>query len=238
MNKNFEWVSIGVIADRILKHPLLQDISLESIMGYTLDFIHIMGLPSMYQEETVELVIENYRTVLPANVVSIIQVRDALSNVALRGALSSFYQYDNDETSDFRNETIKDKDGTYKVQGNILYTSFKDGNVVVSYQSIPVDDSGFPMIPNNNVFLRALEFYIKKEWFNIQFDLGRITIQVLNNAQQQYAWSAGQCASEFRMPSLSEMESITNMWTRLLPQSNEFITGFQRLGQKEYLKRQ
>lgn len=132
-------------------------------MGYTLDFIHIMGLPSMYQEGTVELVIENYRTVLPANVVSIIQVRDTLSNIALRGALSSFYQYDNDETSDFRNKTIKDKDGTYKVQGNILYTSFKDGNVVVSYQSIPVDDSGFPMIPNNNVFLRALEFYIKKE---------------------------------------------------------------------------
>ena len=38
------------------------------------------------------------------------------------------------------------------------------------------------------------------------------------------------------MPTLSEMESISNMWTSLLAKNNEFKKGFKHTGAKELIK--
>jgi hypothetical protein len=54
------------------------------------------------------------------------------------------------------------KDLTYKIQGNFIYTSFEEGEIEVSYQAIATDEQGFPLIPDNSSFTRALELYIKK----------------------------------------------------------------------------
>ena len=39
---------ISRIADRIMRHPLMQDISFETIVDYTLDFIQIVGCPQFF----------------------------------------------------------------------------------------------------------------------------------------------------------------------------------------------
>ena len=94
------------------------------------------------------------------------------------------------------------------------------------------------MIPDNSIFLKALELYIKKEWFTIQFDMGKIAPAVLQNVQQEYAWKVGQLNTEFILPSVSEMEAISNMMNQLLPRTNEFRKGFKPLGNREYWKDQ
>ena len=43
---------ISRIADRIMRHPLMQDISFETIVDYTLDFIQIVGCPQFFEEKT------------------------------------------------------------------------------------------------------------------------------------------------------------------------------------------
>ena len=92
------------------------------------------------------------------------------------------------------------------------------------------------MLPDNPIFLKALELYIKKEWFTILFDLGKIQPAVLNNTQQEYAFKAGQCNSEFTIPSPSEMKSISGILNQMVPRVNEFRKGFKDLGNKEFLK--
>ena len=99
-----------------------------------------------------------------------------------------------------------------------------------------MDEEGLPMLPDNPIFLKALELYIKKEWFTILFDLGKIQPAVLNNTQQEYAFKAGQCNSEFTTPSPSEMESISGILNQMIPRVNEFRKGFKDLGNKEFLK--
>ena len=51
------------------------------------------------------------------------------------------------------------------------------------------------------------------------FDEGKINIQVLNNTQQQYAWAVGQAQSDMIRPTIDEMEAISAMWNKLLPES-------------------
>jgi hypothetical protein len=73
----------------------------------------------------------------------------------------------------------KSSNYTYKIQGNCLFTNIQSGDIDVAYIGIPVDEEGFPMIIDNSSYLRALELYIKKQWFTILFDMGKIQGPVL-----------------------------------------------------------
>ena len=60
-----------------MRHPLLRDVPFETILEYTLDFIQIVGCPSLFEEKTTVIKIEDWRGVLPCDYVSMIQVRTA-----------------------------------------------------------------------------------------------------------------------------------------------------------------
>lgn len=106
----------------------------------------------------------------------------------------------------------------------------------ISYKAIPVDDDGYPMLIDNETYLNALEAYIKQKVFTIKFDTGKISAGVLQNAQQEYAWAAGELQNEMTTPSVSEMESITRMWNTMIKPVRQFDNGFRNLGDREYLR--
>ena len=232
MVNNVTYTNIREIASRLTRHPLMDGLTLESIIQYTVDFIGRMGLPPVYYDKVGTVEIKDYRAGLPCDLIAVRQVKDARNNVSLRAATDTFHLMHDDKGFPERQE------GTFKVQGNIIYTSFKEGRLVIAYRAIPTDDEGLPLIPDNPVFLKALELFIKKEWFTILFDMGKIAPAVLQNVQQEYAWSAGQCNMEFTLPSVSEMESISNILNQMIPRTDEFRKGFKPLGDRECLKDQ
>lgn len=235
MVKEYNYINIREALSRVMRHPLLQDVTLEAAVQYVLDFIGIFGMPKLYQDKQEVVHIEDFRGRLPCNCVQINQVKDCKSGVCLRSMTDNFKPREHYETSTgYRIPQEK----TFKTQGQILYTSFKTGDVVISYKAIPVDKDGFPLLIDNSVFLRALEAYIKKEVFTILFDMGKIQAAVLQNAQQQYAWLAGQLQSEFTIPSISEMESIKRSWCTLIQRTTSFNDGFRNNGNQEYIKLQ
>lgn len=224
MVTEFNYINIREVLSRLLRHPLLTDLTLEAAIQYTIDFIAAMGLPNVYINKIASVEIDNYRGVLPCDLISIEQVR--CGNIYLRSM-----------TDTFNGTGINEREeATFKTQGNVIFTSFKTGEVEISYKAIAVDEDGLPMLPDNAIFLKTLELYIKKEWFTILFDMGRITPAVLQNTQQEYAFKAGQCNNEFIIPSISEMESFTRMWNTLVPRTTEFNRGFKHMSDREYIK--
>lgn len=233
MVNNINFVNIRVVLDRLLRNPLLTDLNLETAIQYALDFIGIMGLPNIYIDKVETVKINEYRGKLPCDLVAIDQVRLHHNGVALRGMTDNFngypihsYPYENPERGE----------PSFKTQGGVIFTSIKDTIIDISYKALMLDEDNLPLLPDNAVFLKALELYIKKEWFTILFDMGKISPAVLNNTQQSYAFVAGQCNNEFLIPSVSEMEAITNSWNRLIPRISEFRYGFKNLGDKEYIR--
>ena len=126
---------------------------------------------------------------------------------------------------------------TFKTQGRVLYTSFPHGRVAIAYKSIPVDEDGFPLLIDNEKYLAALEAYIKRQIFTVKFDMGKIQAGVLQEAKQNYAWLAGQLSSEFKLPSVSEAEALTRMYTSLIKSPTHFDDGFRHMGDREYLRK-
>lgn len=230
MVNEYNYVNIREVLSRVLRHPLLTDVSLESAIQYTLDFISLVGMPQMYQTEEVELEIKNYRAELPCNLIYIEQVRDNATNKCLRKTTDTFKPKNDLES--INNPDIR----SFKTQNRIIFTTFEKGKITIVYKSLPIDNDGYPLVINDLVFLKALELYIKNEVFNILFDLNKISLQVYQKTEQDYLWYLGKCQSMFTAPSLSEMESIKNMWCTLIPRMNEFETGFKFAETPENIK--
>lgn len=219
------FINIREILARVTAHPMLKNTDLEQAIRYTVDFISIVGCPTFYEDKEEDIHIEDYRGKLPCDLIAITQVKDCKTGFCMRSMTDTF----NPRKFNFHTEP------TFKTQGSVLLTSFRTGDVRISYKALPVDDSGIPLLIDNPVFLKALELYIKKQLFTVLFDLGKIQSGILQNTQQEYAWAVAQCEKEFIMPSLSEMQSITNMWNTIIPRVTEFDGGFTELGNREYL---
>lgn len=227
------YISIKQILDDVLDHPLLKEISFERAVNHVVNFIRIVGMPKAFDEKTDIIEIKDYRGVLPCDLDNIIQVRlhDECNNnhKMFRYSTDSFHMSNNKGES---------YDLTYKVQGNVIYTSIKEGLIEIAYHAIVVDDEGYPMIPDSSSYIRALELYIKKQCFTVLFDLGKINGAVYNNVKQEYAWAVGQAQSDLVRLSIDQMQAFTNSINTLIPRVNEHSRGFINNGSMEKIKLQ
>ena len=206
----------------------MQDLTLETAVDYCIDFMRLVGVPDMFTEKVAVLDINNYRAALPEDFYQVNQVRTTEGNY-FRYAGDTFHThkcFDNTANVDL----------TYKIQGGVIITSIEKGCIEISYQAIAVDEEGYPMIPDNSSFTRAVQAYIKKEWFTILFDQTKISQQAFQQAQQDYAWAVGDCRSEFNRLTIDKAESLFNSWRTLIIRDTEHRRGFKNNGSKEYIK--
>lgn len=222
---NTGYITIQKIIEDISYHPLLRDIPIDRVVNYTLELMRIIGCPKLFEDKFATIEIKDYRGLLPCDFVFIKQVMGEC-NQEFVGATDNF----------LGTHEVK---GTlsYKIQGNVIITSLNKGFVDIAYRAIATDENGFPMIPDNAEFIRALESYIKVERFKILFDMGEINANAFQVAQQDYCFNIAQAINNFNIPTEDEMETLTNIWHNLIPRMREHSNGFATMHNKEYLKR-
>ena len=226
--------NIRTILDKVMRHPLMKNIPFETVIDYTVEFVEIMGTPGLYVEKTAKVKIDDWRGELPCDFHSMIQVRVAADGRHPSAGLA--YRYSGDSFHMSPDKNMGDTSRTYKTQGGCIFTSTRDVTVEIAYNAFAVDDEGLPLLPDNASFLRGLENYIKVKWFTILFDSGEISYQVLDNAQREYAWAAGDTQSEFSRLDLDKAETLSNAFNTLLPHSRMHMNGFHEEGSKELLR--
>ena len=229
MVKEIDYINIRELLSRVLRHPLLQDFTFEQAIQYTLDFIGLFGFPGLYQDKEEVVHICDYRGKLPCDLIEINMVKDCRTDIPLRSMTSAF-----NPGGKYYNHLRQEPQ--FKTQGRVIITSFPEGDIVISYKAIPVDEEGLPLLIDNSKYLKALELYVKCQLFTMLFDMGKLTPQVLNHTEQEYTWAAGQLAEEFKTPSEAEMQSITNMLNQIIVRKGDFYNRYERLGNKEFRK--
>ena len=228
------YISLKQVLDDILDHPMLKDVSFERAVNHTVRFLRIVGCPRIFEEKTALVEIENYRGLLPCDFNDIIQVRTH-SNCDRKNYGVFRYSTDNFHMSDNKQDSF---DLTYKIQGNIIFTSIKEGVIEIAYNAFAVDSDGYPLIPDNSSFISALEYYIKKKHFGVLFDTGKINQAIYHQVCQDYAWAVGQAQSDLVRPSIDQMQSLTNSLNTLVTRVNEHRSGFVNNGTQEKIRLQ
>lgn len=223
-------VNIRTVMSKVMRHPMMRGVTLDAVVDYTIDFMRLVGVPRMFQNQTAEICIRKYRAELPCDYYKMVQVRDPKSKLCYRYAGDSFHLSDDKPVIGRYGSGL-----TYVIQNNIIVTSLEEGKIEISYLAIPVDkEDGFPLIPDNSSFTKALELYIKLQWFTILSDMGKIPQFTLQNTQQEYYFAVGDCESEFNRLDLDKAESFYNSWKTMLLRDTEHRSGFVSTGEKEY----
>lgn len=225
-----EYISIKQILDNLTDNPLLQDLSLERAVNYAVRFIQKVGMPAIFLEKTAKIDIDNYRGKLPCDFYEMVQVR--MTGHKCDEIFQEMFRYSTDSFHMSSTKT-RDYDLTYKLQGSCIFTSIKEGTIEISYRAFNTDEDGFPLIPQNGSFEEALELFIKVKHFTMQFELGKLPQQVLQHAEQQYAWAVGQAQNDLVRPSIDQLQAFTNSWNTLIQRVSQQESGFKDNGTKE-----
>ena len=117
----------------------------------------------------------------------------------------------------------------YQLNNGYIFTSFESGNVEMAYTAFPTDVNGFPLIPDNIKFLKAVSAYIAHK---ISFKLWLKDVMTRDKKdalEQEWLWYVGSAKTAASMPSIDQMEAIKNEWMRAIPNINQHSSHFQFL---------
>ena len=177
--------------------------------------------------------IENYRGELPCDCHEVISCREYCYKIPMRYSSDTYHRNPyNDRSPDFTSNS----DLTYILNNNYIFTSFDIGEVEMAYKAFPVDEKGFPLIPDDHKFIRAVTAYVaEKIAFNL-WTRGELADKVYMEIKQERLWAIPAARTKADMLSLDQMETFKNSLLRTIPKTNEWNAGWLYLGQGEERK--
>jgi hypothetical protein len=126
-------------------------------------------------------------------------------------------------------------DYTYVITPGYIKTALKTGYIMLSYQAVPVDNEGYPMIPDDESFEEAIYWYINMKLTYPEWKMGRVRDAVYYDAKSSWNYYRKQAYGNAMMPNIDQLESIKNAWLRLVPEIHEHGNAFATLNQRQII---
>jgi hypothetical protein len=238
MSLTTNYISIKSILSRIYNSPLMEGINESQVATYVADCVKLIGADMAYEDKVSTIAITNHRAELPCELLYIQQTRkvSGTSLEPMRYASDTFHSAYHEVGSPDFVESASNYDWTYSLNNGYIYTNFKQGTIQQSFRALKVDADGLPMIPDNVKFEKAIENYIKAEWYRIQWELGKISDKVLNKAEQERDWYVGGANTAAQLHTIDEAETFRAAFTKILRSDTAARSFFQSHGRQEFIK--
>jgi len=199
-------------------------------MAEALDFIHVYP---QYSIKPICFKITAYKTELPCDFIGLDQIE--FEGINLRATNNSFgpiqdnavigryytpYSYNQ---SKLENAVFVDPYSTsyfregysFKIENGWLKTSFKEGEINLSYISQPMDEEGYPLVPEDVSFKEALYWYVVYKYLYSKALRGEISNYFYEDAYNKWHWYCNQAGAEAMMPDLNTLENIKRSFLSL-----------------------
>lgn len=234
-------ISLKQILWKVMNSAFMQDLSYEQAAESALEAIRLIGAPLSYENKTTRplLKIIDHKATLPKNLVLIRGARAFAENdggegqgIPMTTATDIYHQ----------SEGCTDCDGlgmevTYEIQSGVITTSFADGYVEIAYQAIATDEDGFPLVPDNEDFKLAVEYYIRYRAMEGLWEMGKVADKVFNRVDQLKCWYIGAAQSDMQFSNMDHVEAAMNSINRLIINSSAQRNFFKFMGKNERIKR-
>jgi hypothetical protein len=228
-------VSIGNILWKVLKQPIVQDLKYEDAAEYAIEYLRLIGASLVFEDKVERIKLNNYKGLLPVNLINIKGV--AYSDSECEGGVAMRYA-SNIYHTDIQNNRDCDvfQEHTYITQNNVITTSMKDGWVNISYSALATDEFGYPLIPDNESFKVALEYYIIHRTLEGLWSMGKITDKVFQYYEQKRHYYSAQATNSMIIKNMDQMETMMNSINRMILDVNPQETFYKNFGIKEVIK--
>lgn len=139
----------------------------------------------------------------------------------------------------------KDCRPEYFIKPGWIVTNKNKGFIKLSYKALPVDEKGYPLIPDLASYREAIYWYVTMKltfpkWLN--GTLGgnskyaqKYAANSYTFVQQQWNFYRNQAYAEAIMPTADDMENIKNEWNKLVPEWDSRDTFFKNIGKEQQI---
>lgn len=110
-------------------------------------------------------------------------------------------------------------------------------NLCIVYLGIPVDEEGFPLIPDDIYYQKALTSYVTLMVDTQDYRKGRIPEKIFERSEFNWLFYVNSARGAANAPGIAQLENLKNVWKRLLPNVNEYKKGFINFNREEKLNR-
>lgn len=112
-----------------------------------------------------------------------------------------------------------------------IVTSFKEGWIIISYLSSPIDEEGYNLMPDDDELIECIRMYVmsriwEKRWNKKEEGAENRFSFYLNEWKKRKP----QVRGKFKLPTEEQQINIINNANSLLPKSKRYFTGFGSFG--------
>lgn len=122
---------------------------------------------------------------------------------------------------------------SYIIQNSEIITTMETGYVEMSYKTFPLDDNGFPMIPDHPKLINAITWAILERTSMKLLAKNKITEKLYDRIEQKYLFAKSSAINALKLRTIPEMEAFKNRFVRLVPDFNQYGNNFTDYGQPE-----
>ncbi len=106
---------------------------------------------------------------------------------------------------------------TYKIFDGFIYTDQEDGQIDILYESFPIDDSGNPLIPDNEYYISAIEWFYRYKLATRGYFLGVLVGQQFQLAEREWHFYAAGAVNKTKMMQESRMKKFYRRTFKRMP---------------------
>jgi len=191
--------------------------------------LNLIGSYSQMEEVSTILTVSNYRVELPC---SFVYLKDITHN-GRPLSWSSKSAANNYNCPDCNTIPSCCTEYNFYIHDGCLNTSLEKGDLCMVYLGVPVDDEGFPLVPDDVYFDKALKAYVTYMLDRIQFRRGSVPEVIYKESKQDWLFYVNSARGSAYMPDSAKMEKLKNVWVRLIPKQNEYQNSFRNLESRE-----
>jgi hypothetical protein len=155
----YRLISSGAVVAKVMRdfNPTNNGWQIDAI-EWIADAINEMLLKNAYIPICRELEVKNYRTKIPCNLEFFAgisydgcRLTPLNSEIPIQSAYKEFAEYNNLSTNAVNH---------YQINPDYIHFNFESGTVNVYYWGLPLDDLGYPMVPDEGVIKEALSWWV------------------------------------------------------------------------------
>lgn len=139
---------------------------------------------------------------------------------------------------DHRDGTMFSNELQYTTKPGYINTCMPRGFVKISYYAIYTDEDSMPMIPDLESYKEAIYWYVTMKLMYPKKLKGQISQGDYYDIRNSYNFYRKQAYAEAMMPTVDDLETINNIWTKLYPEINDHSTFFSSTGDEQNIYNQ
>lgn len=139
---------------------------------------------------------------------------------------------------DHRDGTMFSNELQYTTKPGYINTCMPRGFVKISYYAIYTDEDSMPMIPDLESYKEAIYWYVTMKLMYPKKLKGQISQGNYYDIRNSYNFYRKQAYAEAMMPTVDDLETISNIYTKLYPEINDHSMFFSTSGDEQNIYNQ